>query len=72
MSKALARALNLPANVFNGNPDAFYEDGDLVAPWEVTELIVTTARQVPGRVMAHVRPDEATTFQAEARVPSRM
>lgn len=44
----LARALNLHADVFTSNPDAFYEDGDLVVPWEVAELIVTAAaRQAP-------------------------
>lgn len=41
----LARALNLPADVFTSNPDAFYEDGDLVVPWEVTEVIVSAAAQ---------------------------
>jgi hypothetical protein len=53
----LARALNLPASVFTGNPDAFHEDGDLIVPWEVTELVVTAAvRQDPDPATANVRP----------------
>ena len=56
----LARALNVPVDLFTSNPDAFYEDGDLILPWEVTELIVTTAaRQDPDSVMAHVQQVEA-------------
>jgi hypothetical protein len=44
----LARALNLPADVLTDSPDSFYEDGDLVVPWEVAEVIVTAAaRQAP-------------------------
>ena len=59
----LAMALNLLADVFTGNPDAFYEDRDLVVPWEVTELIVTTAaRQDPDPVMAYVQLEEAKAF----------
>jgi hypothetical protein len=59
----LARALNLPADMFTSNPDAFSEDRDLVVPWEVTELIVTTAaRQDPDPVMAYVQLEEAKAF----------
>lgn len=53
----LARALNLPVDVLTDNPDAFYEDGDLIVPWEVTELIVTSAaRQAPDVATTHVQP----------------
>lgn len=56
----LARAWNVPADLLTGNPDAFYDDRDLVLPWEVTELIVTTAaRQDPDPVMAYVQLEEA-------------
>ena len=59
----LARALNLRADVFTSHPDAFYEDGDLVVPWEVTEWIVTTAaQQAADPVMAYVQLEEAEAF----------
>jgi hypothetical protein len=59
----LARALTVRADLFTGTPDAFFEDGDLVVPWEVTELIVTTAaRKDPDPVMAYIELEEAQAF----------
>jgi hypothetical protein len=43
---ALAARLGLDPGRLTGHPLAFTEDGVLIAPWEVTELIVTTAARL--------------------------
>ena len=55
----LAARLGLDAEQFTGHPLAFTEDGVLIAPWEITELIVTTAaRQNPGPILEDVAEEE--------------
>lgn len=39
----LANQLNLPTEQLTGHPDSFVEDGAVIAPWEITELVVRTA-----------------------------
>lgn len=56
---AVATKLGLDPGQLTGHPLAFTEDEVLVAPWEVTELIVTTAaRRNPGPVLEHVARKE--------------
>ncbi|SEG91745.1 hypothetical protein SAMN04489712_13038 [Thermomonospora echinospora] len=55
----LALELGLDEQQLTGHPDAFVEDGVLVAPWEVTELIATTAvRRNPEPFLLQVRNEE--------------
>jgi hypothetical protein len=55
----LAARLGLDAGQLTGHPLAFTQDGVLVAPWEVTELVVKTAvLQNPAPVLADVADGE--------------
>ena len=56
---ALAAKLALDPGQLTGHPLAFTEDNALIAPWEVTELIVTTAaRHNPQPILEHVAREE--------------
>jgi hypothetical protein len=56
---ALTAALGLELGQLTDHPLAFTEDDVLIAPWEVTELIVTTAaRRSPERILEHVAQEE--------------
>lgn len=56
---ALAAKLGLDPGELTGHPLAFTENDVLIAPWEVTELIVTTAaRHNPQPVLDHVAQEE--------------
>jgi hypothetical protein len=56
---ALAAKLGLDPGQLTGHPLAFTENDVLIAPWEVTELIVTTvARHNPIPVLEHVAREE--------------
>ena len=58
---SLAARLGLDEGQLAGHPLAFTEDGLLIAPWEVTELVMATAaRQNPGPVLEHVASEERT------------
>lgn len=51
----LASQLGLQVEQLSGHPDAFVEDGVVIAPWEVTELVVrAAAQQNPERIMQQV------------------
>src|SRR5260370_35153351 len=48
----LAPRLGLDVEQLTGHPDAFIEDDELIAPWEITELVVTPAApQTPTRAL---------------------
>jgi hypothetical protein len=54
-----AAKLCLDPGQLTGHPFAFTENEVLIAPWEVTELIVTTAARLnPGPVLEHVAQEE--------------
>lgn len=56
---ALARQLGLKDTQLAGHPLAFMEDGQLIAPWEVTEFIAATAaRQNPDPILQRVADEE--------------
>jgi hypothetical protein len=56
----LAPRLGLDVKQLTGHPDAFIEDDELIAPWEITELVVTAAaRQNPTRVLEYVANEES-------------
>lgn len=51
----LAAQLGLQVGQLTGHPDAFVEDEVVIAPWEVTELVVrAAAEQSPERIMQRV------------------
>jgi hypothetical protein len=57
--EALANQLGLGVEQLTGHPDSFAEDGVVIAPWEVTELVVrTAAEQSPERIMQCVWAEE--------------
>lgn len=57
--ETLANRLKLTIEQLTGHPDAFVEDDVVIAPWEVTELVVrTAARQTPEPILERVRADE--------------
>jgi hypothetical protein len=56
---ALARALGLDVVELTGHPAAFVEDGVLIAPWPVTEVVVTAAaRKNAEAILNHVDAEE--------------
>ena len=56
----LAARLSLDSDQLAGHPLAFTEDDELIAPWEITELIVTTAaRQNPTPILEYVASGRA-------------
>lgn len=56
----LARLLELDPDLLNADPVAFIDDGALVVPWSITELIArTAARRNPEPIQRHVRTVEA-------------
>lgn len=55
----LAARLGLAADQIFGHPIAFTDGDALIAAWEVTELIATTAaRNNPGPILEHVANEE--------------
>ena len=63
---ALADQLGLDTGQLTGHPLAITEDGQLIAPWQVTELVVkTAARQNPTPILRHV-VEEGQKAQYEA------
>lgn len=61
---AVATKLGLNLDQLTGHPLVFTEDEVLIAPWEVTELIVTTAaRRNPGPVLEYVAREEREAQQ---------
>lgn len=53
--QVLADQLGLQVEQLTGHPDSFVEDGVVIAPWEITELVVrTAARQNPEPIMQRV------------------
>ena len=55
----LASQLGLEVEQLTGHRDAFVEDGVVIAPWEVTELVATTAaRRSPEPILEHVESEE--------------
>lgn len=53
--EVLATQLDLGVEQLIGHPDSFVEDGVVVAPWEITELVVRTAAQrSPDTIMNRV------------------
>jgi hypothetical protein len=55
----LVRAFGLQVADVNGHPDAFTEDGVLIAPWPVAERVaVAAARRECERVLRHVAREE--------------
>jgi hypothetical protein len=60
----LAAGLGLEPGLVSGHPLAFTEDGTLIVPWPVTELVVTTAaQQNPGPVLFRVENEERKARQ---------
>jgi hypothetical protein len=58
---AIAAKLGLEAEQLTRHPLAFIEEGVLIAPWEVTELVAATAaRQDPVPVLDYVAEEERT------------
>lgn len=43
--QVLAYQLDLQIEQLTGHPDSFVEDGVVIAPWEITELVVRTAAE---------------------------
>lgn len=60
----LAAGLGLEPGLVSGHPLAFTQDGTLIVPWPVTELVVTTAtQQNPGPVLRRVEDEERKARQ---------
>jgi hypothetical protein len=60
----LAAWLGLEPGLVSGHPFAFTQDGTLIVPWPVTELVVTTAaRKNPGPVLRRVEDEERNARQ---------
>lgn len=60
--EALALELGLELEQLVGDPDAFIEDGAVIAPWPVTELVIRAAIQRnPEPVLQRVWSEEAQT-----------
>lgn len=56
---SIAARLGLDVRQLTGHPAAFWERGVLIAPWEVTELLVTTAARLnPIPILEHVAEEE--------------
>ena len=58
---ALAAFLCVDASQLSSHKDSFIEDGNLIAPWDVTELVVSTAaRNDPAPILRYVDAEERT------------